>query len=137
MSDSARDDSTRTRGQLERELSQRIQSMYREQLGHQPGKVTCQLFADKLAVIVEDSFTQPEQLLAQTGQQDLVKHVREDLEQALQPHVKDVVEDVLSVAVLDVMSDATLESGRTGIIIVLEETPTVRNPSTIPKLKHK
>ncbi len=131
------DPSMQTRGQIERTLSQRIQNLYKEQLDHQTGKVTCQLFADKLAIIVENSFTQPEQLLAQTGQNELVKNIREDLDEAIRPHVKDLIEAILRVQVLDIMSDATLETGRTGIIAVLDQTPTVRNPSAIPKVKVK
>ncbi|MBD1807996.1 DUF2294 domain-containing protein [Microcoleus sp. FACHB-SPT15] len=124
-----------TRGQLERLLSQRLQGLYREQLGHQPSKVTCQLFDEKLAVIVEDSITPPEQLLANTGQVELAQKVRSDLDKAIQPQLKALIEEVLSVGVLDLLSDATLETGRTGIIAVLDITPEVRNPEAIPKIK--
>jgi uncharacterized protein YbcI len=124
-----------TRGQLERLLSQRLQGLYREQLGHQPSKVTCQLFDEKLAVIVEDSITPPEQLLANTGQAELAQKVRADLDKAIQPRLKALIEEVLSVGVLDLLSDATLETGRTGIIAVLDVTPEVRNPDAIPKIK--
>jgi uncharacterized protein YbcI len=124
-----------TRGQLERLLSQRLQGLYREQLGHQPSKVTCQLFDEKLAVIVEDSITPPEQLLANTGQAELAQKVRADLDKAIQPRLKALIEEVLSVGVLDLLSDATLETGRTGIIAVLDVTPEVRNPEAIPKIK--
>ena len=124
-----------TRGQLERLLSQRLQGLYREQLGHQPSKVTCQLFDEKLAVIVEDSITPPEQLLANTGQAELAQKVRSDLDKAIQPQLKALIEEVLSVGVLDLLSDATLETGRTGIIAVLDVTPEVRNPEAMPKIK--
>ncbi|MEL7420881.1 MAG: Na-translocating system protein MpsC family protein, partial [Cyanobacteria bacterium J06555_3] len=46
-----------TCGQLERNLSQSIQAFYRQHLGHQPSKVTCQFFDSKLAIIIEDSIT--------------------------------------------------------------------------------
>lgn len=124
-----------TRGQLERLLSQRLQALYREQLGHQPGKVTCQLFDEKLAVIVEDSITPPEQLLANTGQTELAQQVRSDLDKAIQPQLKQLIEEILSVNVIDLLSDATLETGRTGIIAVLDVTPEVRNPDAVPKVK--
>src|ERR671933_1514581 len=124
-----------TRGQLERLLSQQLQALYREQLGHQPSKVTCQLFDEKLAVIVEDSITPPEQLLANTGQIELAEQVRSDLDKAIQPQLKELIEEVLGVAVLDLLSDATLETGRTGIIAVLDLTPEVRNPDSIQKVK--
>lgn len=124
-----------TRGQLERSLSQRLQALYREKLGHQPSKITCQLFDEKLAVIVENSITQPEQLLANAGQSELAEQVRSDLDKAIQPQLKALIEEVLEVSVLDILSDATLETGRTGIIAVLDVTPEVRNPEAVPKVK--
>lgn len=124
-----------TRGQLERLLSQRLQAFYRKHLGHQPSKVTCQLFDEKVAIVVEDSITQPEQLLASSGQVELAQQVHEDLEKAIQPQLQELIEDVLGVAVLDLLSDATLKTGRTGIIAVLEVTPEIRNPDAMPKLK--
>lgn len=127
--------STPTRGQLERLLSQKLQALYRAQLGHQPGKITCQLFDEKLAIIVENSITPPEQVLANNGQTDLAEQVRTDLDKAIQPQVKALIEEVLGVAVLDLLSDATLETGRTGIIVVLDVTPEVRNPDAVPKAK--
>lgn len=124
-----------TRGQLERMLSQGLQALYRDHLGHQPSKVTCQLFDEKLAVIVEDSITQPEQLLANSGQAELAEQVRADLDKAIKPQLKALIEEVLGVSVLDILSDATLETGRTGIIAVLDVTPEVRNPDSVPKVK--
>lgn len=124
-----------TVGQLEREISQKVQALYKKHLGHQPSKVTCQLFDEKLAIILENSVTQPEQLLAEEGQVELAKQVRTDLNQAMQPQVKALVKEILQVEVLDVLSDAALSSGRTGIIMVLSETPVVRNPDAIPKVK--
>lgn len=35
------------------------------------------------------------------------------------------------------MGDATLETGRSGVIVVLSSTPEVRNPDAIPKAKPK
>jgi uncharacterized protein YbcI len=116
-------------------LSQRLQALYREQLGHQPGKVTCQLFDEKVAIILENSITPPEQLLADRGQAELAEQVRSELDEAIKPRLKHVIEEVLGVAVLDLLSDATLETGRTGIIAVLDLTPDVRNPDAVPKVK--
>lgn len=115
-----------TRGQIERTLSQQVQALYRNQLGHQTGKVTCQIFDEKLVLIIEDSLTRPEQLLAEKGQTELVEQVRTDLDQAIRPHLKSLIEEVLDVSVLDLLTDATLETGRTGIIAVLKSQPQVR-----------
>lgn len=122
-----------TRGQLERTLSQRIQSLYREELGHRPGKVTCQLFGEKLAIVIENSITQPEQVLAKGGQEALAEEVRSELADALRPQLKALLEEILDVDVVDLLSDATIETGRTGVIVVLANAPTVRNPSSMNK----
>ena len=128
---------TPTRGQLERTLSQRIQALYREQLGHQPSKVTCQLFDEKLAIVLEDSITPPEQLLANSGQEELAKQVRADLAKAIEPQLKELIREVLGVEVLDLLSDGKIDTGRTGTIAVLEATPAVRDPASIPKAKRQ
>jgi uncharacterized protein YbcI len=120
---------TPTRGQIERTLSQRIQGFYREQLGHQPSKVTCQLNDRNLLIIIEDSITPPEQLLAKQGHQELAEQVRSDLDEAIRPQLKEIIEEILNVEVAEVLSDATLESGRTGVIAILNDLPSFRPPS--------
>lgn len=129
------DTEQRTVGQLEREVSQKIQSLYKMHLGQQPSKVTCQLFGAKLAIVLEDSVTQPEKLLAGGGQLALAEQVRSDLNLVMEPKIRSLIKTILDVDVLDILSGATLETGRTGIIAVLSATPMVRNPEAIPKLK--
>ena len=124
-----------TVGQLERELSQRLQALYRDQLGQRPSKATCQVFDSKVAIVLEGSVTQPEQLLAEEGQKELAEQVRADLDSALRPRIKQLIGEVLQVEVLDLFSDASWSTGRTGIIAVLSSTPAVRNPESIPKVK--
>jgi len=124
-----------TRGQLERNLSQRIQNFYATYLGHRPTKVTCQLFDTKLAIVIENSITQPEQLLINQGQEKLAEQVRSGLDEAIEPQLKQLIEEVLDRTVLDLLSDVTLDTARGGIIAVLSDTPSVRNPEAIPKVK--
>ncbi|NJK58583.1 MAG: DUF2294 domain-containing protein [Pleurocapsa sp. SU_5_0] len=125
-----------TCGQLERKLSQEIQAFYRQHLGHQPSKVTCQFFGAKLAIILENSITSAEKVLIDEGKSDLAQQVRSNLDGAIQPELKQLIEKVAGVEVLDILSDATLDTGRTGIIVVLSQTPVVRNPESIPKVKN-
>lgn len=124
-----------TQGQLERTLSQRIQTLYRNQLGHRPGQVTCRLLNEKLIILIEDSITQPEQILAQEGQIHLAREVRSELDDAMQPQLKKLIEEVLQVDVVDLLSDATLETGRTGAIVILAEGPSVRSPAVAQRLR--
>ena len=126
-----------TCGQLERKLSQEIQAFYRHHLGHQPSKVTCQFFGSKLAVIIENSITNAERILLEEGKKDLAEKVRANLDEAIRPELKELVERVTDVQIVDILSDATLNTGRTGIIIVLSQTPKVRNPENIPKVKNR
>jgi uncharacterized protein YbcI len=124
-----------TRGQVERTLAQRIQALYREQLGHQPAKVTCQVSDENVVVVVENSITPPEKLLAQTGRTELAEQVRSDLDDAIKPQIQELIEQILNVTVLEVLSDATLETGRTGIIALLENAPNLRKPASNKTMK--
>jgi uncharacterized protein YbcI len=123
-----------TCGQLERSLSQGIQAFYRDRIGQRPSKVTCQLFDDKVAVIIENSITSAEELLFSEGKIKLVEEIHSALDEAIKPQLKALMEEILNVSVIDILSDATLETGRTGIIGVLTETPQVRNPEALPKI---
>jgi len=116
-----------TRGQLERTLSQGIQALYRNELGHQPSKITCQIFDSKIAIIMENSLTKPEQLLAENGKEDLAEQLRSDLEEVIQPQIKALIEKVVGIAVIDLLSDSKLDTGRSGTIAVLADSPAIRN----------
>ncbi len=123
------DASPPTRGQLERSLSQRIQSLYRTQLEHQPSRVTCQIFDEKIAIVLENSITKPEQLLLNSGQEELAGQVRIELDEVLEPQLKALIEEVVGVAVIDLLSNAKLSTGRSATVAILAQTPQVRNPS--------
>ncbi|HEY9694999.1 MAG TPA: DUF2294 domain-containing protein [Oculatellaceae cyanobacterium] len=116
-----------TRGQLERTLSQRIQALYRNELGHQPTKIVCQIFDSKIAIIMENSLTKPEQLLAENGKEDLAEQLRSDLEEVIQPQIKALIEEIVGIAVIDLLSDSKLDTGRSGTIAVLADSPALRN----------
>ncbi|MFE4107306.1 DUF2294 domain-containing protein [Almyronema epifaneia] len=126
-----------TIGQLERDLSQKLQALYRNRLGHRIGKVTCQMFEQKLAIVLEDSLTLPEQLIVEDGSTELADEVHGKIERLLQPEIRELIEEIFAVKVLDLLSDAKLDTGRTGMIAVLDKIPEVRNPDAIPKVKKK
>ncbi|HAX85705.1 MAG TPA: hypothetical protein DCY91_05395 [Cyanobacteria bacterium UBA11370] len=126
-----------TRGQLERTLSQRIQSLYREQLGHQPSKVTVAITDERITILIEDAITQPEQLLVNLGREELTEQVRSDLDQAIQVSLRSLIEEVVGLEVVDLLSDTTLETGRAGSIAVLSDIPKFRNPGVKSSVKKK
>lgn len=126
-----------TRGQLEREISQKIQAFYRSHLGHRPSKVISQLFNAELAIIIEDSITNAEQILLKEGKSGLAKKVRFNLDRAIKPDLKQLIEDIAGVKVLDMLSDATLATKRTGIIVILSQAPEIRDSHTTYKVKEE
>lgn len=124
-----------TRQQLEQVFSQRIQDLYQTQVGHQPAKVTCQLFDNKLAIVLEDAISRPVQLLAENDRANLAHQVRTNVDAAIKPQLRQVIEEVLSVSVVDLIVGTTIETGRTGIIAVLDVSPTVSDAAVPLQVK--
>ncbi|GET42289.1 DUF2294 domain-containing protein [Microseira wollei] len=114
-----------TRRQLERNLSQRIQALYRSYLESQPAEVACQIFDNKIAIVLENFMTRPVQLLAEQGKRELAQQVRFNLNKALEPQLKALIEEVVGVPVIDWLSDAKLESGHIATIAILADPPEV------------
>ena len=115
-----------TRGQLEREISQTIQGLYRSKFGHLPSKVVCHLFTDRVAIVAENTTTTIEQFLWDNSRLDLVHNIRVAICEAFTDRVKQEVVEILQVEAIDAVSDSTLDSGYLGIIIFLKNAPSVR-----------
>lgn len=124
-----------TVGQLERKLSQRIQTLYHDRLGKRPLKVDCQFFDEKLSITIEDGVTKAERTLANSGKEHLAEEFRDNIDTILEPQLKALIMEVVGVSALDLLNDTRLETGRSGIVVILEHSPEVRNPSSIPKAK--
>lgn len=108
-----------THRQLEQSLSQCIQELYLNHLGHQPNKVSCQLVNETLTIIVEDSITLPEQLLNKSGHIDLAKQVRLNIQKIVDLHLKQAIEEVFAAPVSEIFSDSALDTGRTSVVAIL------------------
>ncbi|QLE54598.1 DUF2294 domain-containing protein [Nostoc sp. TCL26-01] len=122
-----------TIGQLEREISQRVSSLYNEKLGQRPSQIICHFFDSELVISLENSVTQPERTLLDGGHERLAEQVRIFLDRIIKPYLKNIIEEVIGKPILDLMSNTNLVTGRTGIIVVLGQLPEVRNPESIPK----
>ena len=118
---------TLTVGQLERQLSQSIQSFFRTLLGHAPSKVSCHLFTNKLVVVAENSVSPAEKALAETGKKELAQKVRTNLYESIRLKLKSLIEDISQVEVADLLGETRLETGLTGFIVVFNDIPKVRN----------
>lgn len=122
-----------TVGQLEREISNRIRSLYNVKLGQRISRILCHFFDTQLAITIENSVTLTEQTILRSGNDTLAEKVRLDLDKIIKPLIKDTIEEVINKPVIELMSDTSLTSGRTAIIAILEQLPAVRNPRAIPK----
>ena len=116
-----------TRGQMQRNLEQKIQNLYRQELGHQPKKVNCTISDEKISIVLENSVTQPENLLNESNQNNLSKDIRFELDEAIQPKLKQLVEDEVGIEVVDVLMDTELETERSGVILILASSPNLRS----------
>lgn len=118
-----------TSGQLERTLSQRLQALYRTQVGHRLDRVTCQIVDQKILIILENAVTPAEQLLANNGKEDLAEELHANLNEAIRPQIIELIEEIVGVPVVDLLSDAKLETERTGMIVMLESAPQLNGRS--------
>ena len=125
--------SRKTAGQREREISQHINALYRSELDHQPGKITAQLFENKLVLVIENAITKPEQLLLEQGKSEIAEQANQEISETFKAKASQIVEGVLDVKVVDILLDSNLESGLSSVVVVFEEPPEVKNPSAIPK----
>ncbi len=125
-----------TCGQIERDLSQRIQKLYREQLGHCPRKVTCKLFDNRLAVVVEDSLTILQKtLIEEDKQNETARYVNSAIDNVIKSKLKIAIEEVLEIEVYDILFDSSLKTHSAGAIVILTQSPSVRSRELIPKIR--
>ena len=126
-----------TCGQIERDLSQRIQKLYREQLGHSPRKVNCKLFDNRLAIIIEDSLTVLQKtLIEEDNQNEITRYVNLAIDNVIKSKLKIAIEEVLEIEVYDILFDSSVKSHSAGAIAILTQSPSVRKrDDLIPKIR--
>ncbi|MGB3532869.1 MAG: DUF2294 domain-containing protein [Microcoleaceae cyanobacterium] len=108
---------------LENKLSDKIQEIYLQQLNHQVGSILCRLFNQTLIVLIEESITLPEQKLNTQESENLAEQMRAEFYRIIQPQIALIIEQTTNMYAIDFLCDTTLETGRTGIIIILELKP--------------
>ncbi|NJK50748.1 DUF2294 domain-containing protein [Candidatus Gracilibacteria bacterium] len=126
-----------TPGQLERTILQQVQRLYRQRIGQRPSKAICQLFDEKLSVVLWDAISVTEQTLLDIGREELAKEVRSQLHEAMKPQLKTLLEEIVGTSIITVLIDSDLNSGFSSITAILGDIPAVRNPESIPKVDSK
>jgi uncharacterized protein YbcI len=122
-----------TNDQLSSSLNQRIEQLYQTHLDHHPSKVTCQTFEGKLAILLEDALTRPEQLLFSQGQTELVRQVRECLYDILCPRLKDLIQEITGITVVDLLTATQLETGRVSFMVILAAPTDLASSNVSPR----
>ena len=115
-----------TRGQLERYISQTLQSLYRSQFGQLPSKITCHIFDDKVAIVAENVTTDLEKILSDNSKLDLASNIRSAIDETFVANVKQQIADILGVEVTELIVDSVLDTGYLGIILFLSDLPKMR-----------
>lgn len=116
-----------TYGQLERELSQKIHKLYREELEHSAGKITFKFFSSNLAIVVKDALPIVEKALIEKNKDcEIVKNSNLAINNIIKSKLKISIEEVLAVEVCDILFNSSLESHHAGAIVILSQRPRVR-----------
>ncbi|MEH2158795.1 DUF2294 domain-containing protein [Nostoc sp.] len=118
-------------GQLETEISQQIIKLYNDRIGKPPSQIICHFFDTEIVISLENSVTQAEQTLLKGGYDSLAEQVRLYLEKIIKPELKSLIEEIIGKPVTDLMTNTNLATGRTGIIVVLNQLPDAHNSESI------
>ena len=115
-----------TYGQLERDLSQMIYKLYREEFGHSPSKITCKFFSNNLAIVIEDSLTTTEKTLLDKNKLHAFRSLNLAINSIIKSKLRSLIEQKLAVEVSNILFDSNLKTPHTGVIFILSQLPVVR-----------
>ena len=124
-----------TYGQLERDLSQMIYKLYREEFEHSPGKITCKFFSNNLAIVIEDSLTTIEKSLLEANKVNVVRNLNLAINSIIKSKLKILIEQKLAVEVCNILFDFSLKTPHNGVIFILSQPPVVRSRKAITKIQ--
>ncbi len=115
-----------TRGEIERSLSQYVQSFYRNQLGCRTEKVSCYIFGRQVAIAVENSVTPVERLFDNSRDSEFRRDLRDRIDTIVKKELLSGMGTILRVKMIDLTIDTSLDNNFTGIVVLLSESPRVR-----------
>lgn len=126
---------SRTKGELEAEISQAVIRFEREFMGRGPVDARAYLIEDMVLVRLEGALTVAEQRLAARPEQGarLVKQMRQELMSSKRPLLEQLVYELLGCKVRAVYTDISPSTGEGLIVITLEEKPGVPGLAAPPR----
>lgn len=108
--------------QVQQLISESVQNWFKSQLNYQFKDITCQIFDNKVAIVLENSLPQSIHLLANQGKKQLVQQVISNIEATIKTKLIDLIQELLSIEVVDLLIHCNIETSRTGIIAILGKT---------------
>jgi uncharacterized protein YbcI len=115
-----------TVGQLERDISQKINTLHHNELGHRASKINCHLFDKKIIILCEDVITPIEKILLEASSLHLIHQVRRFLDSAIKIKIEELIETIVQVKVNNCIYNTTIETASSVGIVMLANSPQVR-----------
>jgi len=119
-------DTILTRGEMERNLSQSVQTFYRNQLGCQTDKVSCHIIKEQVAIAIHNPITPIERLLDNSQDRSFVQDLRERIDTIVKDQLCSKMEEIMGVQVIALTIDTTLDNNLTGVVALLAQKPKLR-----------
>ncbi len=114
-----------TCNQLEKQLSQSIRTLYKEEINHSPQKITCKLFSRYLAIISDEALTPVEKSLWGSGEQNLSEEIRLEIDSIIKPKLARLIENITTVKIEEILSNALFAINKSCILVIFSEPPQV------------
>jgi uncharacterized protein YbcI len=117
---------TRTKGQIEAEVTQGLIRFTRDRMGRGPGDIRTRIVHDMVIVRMADVLTPAEQALVRTGNADLLKQLLNRLMESGRPELDHLLQQATGCEVASIYSDLCPKRGERLIVFVLNENPEPR-----------
>lgn len=121
---------SRTRGELESQISKAIIQFEKEYMGRGPLETRTHLIGDLVLVRLRNVLTPAELKLAEAENndrgRDLIKQVRHQLIERGRPLLESALRDILGVDIVSLHTDISTRTGERIIVFTLEREPDYR-----------
>jgi uncharacterized protein YbcI len=114
---------SRTQGQREAEITQRLIRFKRERLGRGPGDIKTRIVQDMVIVRMTDALTPQEEALVQSGDVELLKKIRARLLETGRAELDRILQQATGCSIASMYGDLCPETRERVIVFVLAGTP--------------
>jgi uncharacterized protein YbcI len=117
---------SRTKGQIEAEVTQGLIRFTRERLGRGPGDIRTRILHDMVIVRMADVLTPAERALVRTGDTELLKQLGSRLLESGRPELDRMLQEATGYGIASMYSDLCTEREERLIVFVLSGDPEPR-----------